>query len=126
MKGRVLAAGWPFAGLLALDAIRTEASCPAPVRGFIAEGDDQGVIFVLESGEVIGPLATDAATRCYGVDGYPISRGDIHVGDTVEAVQERIGDLWVTTRVRVLRLAAPPESEHVPGAPAQCERARLA
>lgn len=107
MKGLVLAAGWPFAGLLALDAIRAEASCAAPVRGFIAESNDQGGIFVLESGEVAGPLAIDAATRCYGVDGYPISRGDVHVGDTVEVVQEKIGPSWVTTRIRVLRLRPP-------------------
>ncbi len=43
-------------------------------------------------------------TRCYGVDGYPISCGDIQVGDTVEAILEEIGALWMTTRVRVLRL----------------------
>jgi hypothetical protein len=108
MKGLVLAAGWPFAGLLALDAGRTGASGTAPVRGFIAEGDDQGNVCVLESGEVIGPLALDATTRCYGVDGYPISRGDIHVGDTVDVVLEEIGALWITTRVRVLRLVPVP------------------
>ena len=105
MKGHVLAAGWPFAGLLALDASRAESSAASPVRGFVAESDDQGDICVFESGEVIGPLAIDATTRCYGVDGYPISRRDIHVGDTVDAVLEEIGALWVTTRVRVLRLA---------------------
>ena len=29
------------------------------------------------------------ATRCYGVDGYPIARGDLRVGDMVEAVREQ-------------------------------------
>ncbi len=109
MKGLVMAAGWPFAGLLALDAGRAGASGTASVRGFIAESDDESHVCILESGEVIGPLAIDATTRCYGVDGYPVSRGDIHVGDAVEVVQEKIGDRWATTRVRVLRLALPPE-----------------
>ena len=104
MKGLVLAAGWPFAGLLALDAGRSGTSGTAPVRGFIAESDDQSGLCVLKSGEVIGPLAIDAMTRCYGVDGYPISCGDIQVGDTVEATVEEMGALWMTTRVRVLRL----------------------
>ena len=67
MKGLVLAAGWPFAGLLALDAGRSGTSGTAPVRGFIAESDDQSGLCVLKSGEVIGPLAIDAMTRCYGV-----------------------------------------------------------
>jgi hypothetical protein len=52
----------------------------------------------------LGPLATGATTRFYGVDGYPIGRGDIRVGDSVEAVQEKIGDEWVTTKVRIVRL----------------------
>jgi hypothetical protein len=108
MNGRVLAAGWPFAGLLALDAGRAEVSDAAPVRGLIVENDNQGGVLVLESDEVTGPLTADAATRLYGVDGYPITRGDIHVGDMVEAVQEKNGDERVTTKVRVLRLAPRP------------------
>ena len=107
MKGHVLAAGWPFAGLLALDARQAEASGAAPVRGFIAASDEGGLC-VLDSGEVIGPLAIDATTRCYGVDGYPIPCGDIHVGDTVDVILEEIGALWVTTKVRLLRLAPTP------------------
>ena len=108
MKGRVLAAGWPFAGLLALDAGRAGVSDAAPVRGLIVENDNQAGILVLESDDVPGPLTTDAATGLYGVDGYPITRGDIHVGDMVEAVQEKNGEEWVTTKVRVLRLAPRP------------------
>ncbi|MDO8476797.1 MAG: hypothetical protein Q7W02_11540 [Candidatus Rokubacteria bacterium] len=108
MNGRVLLAGWPFAGLLALDAGHAEVSGTAPVRGLIVETDSQGGIFVLDSEDVTCPLTTDAATRCYGVDGYPIARGDIHVGDIVEAIQEKHGEEWVMTKVRVLRLASSP------------------
>lgn len=108
MKGRVLAAGWPFAGLLALDAVRAEVSSAAPVRGLVVETDSQSGIFVLESGDATCPLTTDAATRCYGVDGYPIARGDIHVGDMIETVQEKNGEERVTTKIRVLRLAPSP------------------
>lgn len=108
MNVRVLAAGWPFAGLLALDAGRAGVSGAAPVRGLIVETDSRSGIFVLESGDVTCPLTTDAATRCYGVDGYPIARGDIHVGDTVETVREKNGEESVTTKVRVLRLAPSP------------------
>jgi len=108
MNGRVLAAGWPFAGLLALDAGRAEVSGAAPVRGLIVENDNQGGILVLESDEVNGPLTTDTATGFYGVDGYPIGRGDVHVGDIVEAVQEKNGQAWLTTKVRILRLAPRP------------------
>jgi len=108
MNGLVLAAGWPFAGLLALDAGRAEVSAAAPVRGLIVETDSQGGILVLDSEDVTCPLTTDAATRCYGVDGYPVARGDIHVGDTVETVREKNGEGWVTTKVRVLRRASSP------------------
>ncbi|HEV2055609.1 MAG TPA: hypothetical protein VGV06_10625 [Methylomirabilota bacterium] len=108
MNGRVLAAGWPFAGLLALDAGHAEVSGAAPVRGLIVETDSQSGIFVLESGDATCPLTTDAATRCYGVDGYPIARGDIPVADTVETVQEKNGEEWVTTKIRVLRPAPSP------------------
>jgi hypothetical protein len=108
MNGRVLAAGWLFAGLPALDAGRAEVSSAVPVRGLIIETDSQGGILVLGSGDVTCTLTTDAATRCYGVDGYPIARGDIHVGDTVEAIQEEHGEERVTTNVRVLRLTVSP------------------
>jgi hypothetical protein len=109
VKGRVLAAGWPFAGLLALDAARAGVPDAAPIRGLIVENDNQAGILVLESDEVTGPLTTDAATGLYGVDGYPIARGDIHVGDTVEVVQEKAGEERVTTKVRLLRLALLPD-----------------
>ncbi len=113
MNGRVLGAGWPFAGLLALDAGRGEVSGAAPVRGFIVKNDNQGGILVLESDEVIGPLTTDTGTGFYGVDGYPIGCGDVQVGDIVEAVQEKNGRAWLTTKVRILRRASRPD----PGSP---------
>jgi hypothetical protein len=111
VKGRVLAAGWPFAGLLALDAGRAGVSDAAAVRGFIVENDDRAGILVLESDDLPGLLTTDAVTGLYGMDGYPITRGDIHVGDMVEAVQAKDGEEWVTTKVHVLRLAPPPDPD---------------
>ena len=106
MKCRVLAAGWPFAGLLALDADRAEDSSAAPVRGLIVGTDSQSGCFVFESEDETFSLITDVATRCYGVDGYPIARGDIHVGDMVETVREGNGEEWATTKIRVLRLVS--------------------
>jgi hypothetical protein len=108
MNGRVLAAGWPFAGLLALDACRAGVSDAAPVRGLIVENDNQAGILILESDEGNGPLTTATMTGFYGLDGYPIGRGDINVGDIVEAIQEKSGEEWVTTKVRVLGPAPRP------------------
>ena len=105
MKGRVLAAGWPFAGLLALDAGRPEVRDAAPVTGRIVDHDPQRGILVLESHHGPGAVVTDATTRFYGVDGYPIERRDIRVGDTIEAVQDNPGAEGVAMKVRVLRLA---------------------
>jgi hypothetical protein len=42
------------------------------------------------------------------VDGYPIAREDIHVGDMIEAVQEKNREERVTTKILVLRLASYP------------------
>ena len=106
MKGHVLASGWPFAGLLALDAVRAGDSSAAPVCGVIVEKDSQSGVFVFASDDETFRLTADAATRCYGVDGYPIVQGDIHVGDAVETVRQRRGEEWAATKVRVLRLAS--------------------
>ena len=103
MKGRLLAAGWPFPGLLALDAASEEVPNAAPVHGLIVQNDESGI--VLESGDAGKPLPIGPTTRYYGVDGYPIGRGDIHAGDTVEAVQHKIGAEWTTILVRVVRRA---------------------
>ncbi len=104
MISRLLAAGWPFAGLLALDAGRAEAPDTAPVYGLVVENDDSGLV-LLEADDAPGLLAISATTRYYGVDGYPIGRGDIHIGDTIEAIRDKSGDELLTTKVRVLRLA---------------------
>jgi hypothetical protein len=105
MIGRLLAAGWPFAGLLALDAASEEAPDAAsdsiPLQGLIIQNDEAGIV-VLESGDTETALAIGPTTRYYGVDGYPIARGDIHAGDTVEAVQHKTGDEWATIKVRVM------------------------
>jgi hypothetical protein len=108
MNRRVLAAGWPFAGLLALDAGRAGVSGTARVCGLVVENDEEGGILVLEPCDGTGRVATGAATGFYGVDDYPIAGGDIHAGDTVEAVQEKTGAGWGTTTVRVLRRAPRP------------------
>ena len=110
MKAHVLVAGWPFAGLLALDAGRVEVPSAAPVRGLIVETDRQGGILVVDSGDVACPLTTDTSTRCYGLDGYPIAQGDIHVGDMIEAIREKNGEERVTPKVRVLRLVTSPST----------------
>jgi hypothetical protein len=110
MKNHVLAAGWPFAGLLALDMVRAGISSAAPVCGFIVDRDSQSGVLVFESEEETFRLTTDAATRCYGVDGYPIAQGDLRVGDMVEAVREQHGEECVTTKVRVLQLASSQDS----------------
>ena len=103
MRNRLLAAGWPFAGLLDLDAERAEAPDAAPVYGLVVQNDDSGIA-LLEPDDTLRPLGTSATTRCYGVDGYPIGRGDIHIGDTIEAFQDKSGDESLTTKIRVLRL----------------------
>ena len=110
MNCGVLAAGWPFAELLALDTGRAEVSGTARVCGLVGESDEEGGILVLEPGDSARRLATGATTGFYGVDGYPIARGDIHGGDTVEAVREKTGAGWSTTTVRVLRRAPHPGS----------------
>jgi hypothetical protein len=107
MKGLVLAAGWPFAGLLALDTGRAEGLGAAPVRGLIVEADGESGVFILEAGDLTCALVTDPTTRCFGVDGYPIARGDIRVGDMVDTVRQKNGEEWLTTQIRLLRLGSP-------------------
>ena len=108
MKSRLLAAGWPFAGLLALEAARSEVPGAAPdvvpLQGLIVQNDESGIV-VLESSDAVTPLAVGPTTRFYGVDGYPIGRGDVRAGDEIEAVQHSMGAEWATTKVRVVRRA---------------------
>jgi hypothetical protein len=42
---------------------------------------------VLERDGIAYPVQIDVATTICGVDGYPVSIDDIHVGDHVEIVQ---------------------------------------
>lgn len=106
MRAQILVAGWPFAGLLALDPGRAELSGAAPVRGLIVETDGRGGIVIRDLEDVACPLVTDSATRCFGADGYPMARADFRVGDMIEAIQDQMGDARVTRNVRVLCLAA--------------------
>jgi hypothetical protein len=104
MNCRVLAAGWPFAGLLELEANRVDAVSESAKRsGVIAQDDDGSGILVYEANHVYVSVELERTTAVYGVDGYPISLTDLHAGDAVEVVQELRDSRWVTTEVRVFR-----------------------
>lgn len=83
-----------------------------------------GGMLVLESDKLAGPFTTDTVRGFCRVDDYPIGRGDIHVGDELEAVQEKSREAWVTTRVRLLRPALPPAPARASRAPQSPLRAR--
>lgn len=111
MNSRVLVAGWPFAGLLALEAERFDATAGAAERsGVIAREEGGGGILVCDPCGTVDALDFDAMTALYGVDGYPISPADIHVGDVVRVVQEQRGSRRVTREVRILRPCRPAPS----------------
>ncbi len=104
MNCLVLAAGWPFAGLLALEASRVDAVGDSAKRsGTIARGDGGTGILVCESDDTYVTVMLERTTRVFGVDGYPISHADLYAGDVVQVVQEQRGSRWVTTQVRVLQ-----------------------
>jgi hypothetical protein len=105
MNYRVLAAGWPFAGLLELEANRVEVVWECARRsGIIAQDDGGGGILVYEAeGPIYVSVELERTTAVYGVDGYPIALSDLHAGDAVQVVQELRDARWVTTEVRVLR-----------------------
>jgi hypothetical protein len=104
MNCRVLVAGWPFAGLLALSARRLDPESSATCRsGVVTENDGRRGSLVIEPGDVAGLIEIDEITTAlYGVDGYPISLADLRVGDLVEAVQEKRGPGVITTEIRVM------------------------
>ena len=104
MNCRVLVAGWPFAGLLALSARRLDPDSSATCRsGVVTENDGRRGSLVIEPGDVAGLIEIDEATTAlYGVDGYPISLAELRVGDRVEAVQEKRGPELITTEIRVM------------------------
>jgi hypothetical protein len=104
MNSRVLAAGWPFAGLLELEASRVDAVADSARRSGIVARDDGGSgILVYESEGVYLTAEFERATLVFGVDGYPIALADLFAGDIVEVVQEQRDARWVTAAVRVLR-----------------------
>ena len=117
MNCRVLAAGWPFAGLLELEANRVDAVSECAKRsGIVAQDDEGSGLLVYEADHVYVSVELERSTAVYGVDGYPISLTDLHAGDAVEVVQELRNSRWVTTEVRVLRRSseksAAPASAH--------------
>jgi len=84
MNVTMLAAGWPFAILLMLYA---RCDDRAPLCGMVIEKDHRSKALVLERDGIVCPVQIDVANTVCGVDGYPISMDDIHVGDYVEVVQ---------------------------------------
>jgi hypothetical protein len=104
MNCRVLAAGWPFAGLLALEASRVDAIADSAKRsGIIARDDGGRGILVYESEDTYVTVELERTTAVFGVDGYPISLVDLCAGDVVQVIQEQRESRWVTTEVRVLQ-----------------------
>jgi hypothetical protein len=105
MNCRVLAAGWPFAGLLELEANRVDTVLECARRsGIIAQDDGGSGILVYEAeGPLYVSVELEPTTAVYGVDGYPIALSDLHPGDAVRVVQELRDSRWVTTEVRVFR-----------------------
>jgi len=84
MNVSALAAGWPFAILLMLYARCDDRS---PLCGMVIEKDHRSKVLVLQRDGTVYPVRIDVATTICGMDGYPVSIDDIHVGDQVEIVQ---------------------------------------
>jgi hypothetical protein len=104
MNSRVLTAGWPFAGLLALEMTRgDEVTGSAQRSGIIARDDGGSGILVYAADQTYVTVELDRGTRAFGVDGYPISLGDLYAGDVVEVTQEQRQGRWVTLEIRVRR-----------------------
>ena len=104
MNSRVLTAGWPFAGLLALETTRADEAIGSAQRsGIIARDDGGSGILVYAADEAYVTVELDHGTRVFGVDGYPISLGDLYAGDVVEVNQEQRQGRWVTLEIRVRR-----------------------
>jgi len=63
MNCRVLVAGWPFAGLLALSARRLDPESSATCRsGVVTESDGRRGSLVIEPGDVAGLIEIDEIT----------------------------------------------------------------
>lgn len=103
MNSRVLTAGWPFAGLLALETTRGDEVVDSSRRsGIIARDDGGSGILVCEAEQTYVTVELDRSTRVFGVDGYPISLADLYAGDVVQVIQEQRQGRWVTLEIRVL------------------------
>jgi len=113
MNSRVLTAGWPFAGLLALEPTRGDEVVDSSRRsGIIARDDGGSGILVCEAEQTYVTVELDRSTRVFGVDGYPISLADLYAGDVVQVTQEQRQGRWATLEIRVLKRS----SEHrMPG-----------
>lgn len=104
MNCRVLAAGWPFAGLLALEANRGVSVSESTKRsGVIARDDGGSGILVYGTDDAFTSVELPHTAAVFGVDGYPISLADLAAGDAVQVIQEQSGSRWVTAEVRVVR-----------------------
>ena len=104
MNCRVLAAGWPFAGLLGLEASRGDTLAGSETRHGVIARDEQGSdLLVYEANDSYVTVELEDATPAFGVDGYPIPLTDLSVGDVVQVVQAQRSAGWVTTELRVLR-----------------------
>ena len=103
MNSRVLTAGWPFAGLLALETTRGDEVVDSARRsGIIARDDGGSGILVCEAAQTYVTVELDRSTRVFGVDGYPIALADLYAGDVVQVIQEQRQGRWVTLELRVL------------------------
>jgi len=88
MNVSALVAGWPFAVLLMLYARGADR---APLCGIVIGKDDRTNALVLDRDGIPCTMQISAATTIYGVDGYPVSIDDVHVGAHVEVVQKTHG-----------------------------------
>ena len=100
MNGSVLAAGWPFAWFLLWETIRGEA---APENGVVTKKDGRSRLLVGKPDGTTDAIELDSATPIFGVDGYPLTLGDLRVGDVVAIVQEKRSLAFVTTGIHLLR-----------------------
>ena len=80
MNVSALAAGWPFAILLMLD---TRCGDRAPLCDIVIKKDQRSKALVLDRDGIVYPVKVNVATTICGMDGYPVSIDDVHVGDHV-------------------------------------------
>ena len=102
MNSSVLGAGWPFAWLRLWQASDGEA---APENGVVTENEGRSRLVVDKTDGSTDEIELDSATAIYGVDGYPLTLGDLRVGDVVEILQEKRGLAFVTTGIHIVRPA---------------------